>query len=143
MDQITFRPLIYVAGKYRDSSRDLVKRNIQLAHDHGRRLMILGAMPITPHKITEDFDGVLPDSVFIEADLSALRACHFIYMLDNFTDSEGAKLEFRTADMWGMPTLFANMSDELLHKLIKEKADEINRSELGFYPAWGSSSVSI
>ncbi len=93
--------VIYVAGKYRGKSEWEVFQNIRHAEKVSLDLWRKGWVVLTPHKNSEHFSGALPDKVWLDGCLELLRRCDAIMMLQNWTDSEGAKEEFRLAHELG------------------------------------------
>jgi hypothetical protein len=104
-------PLIYIAGPYRPTKaqRDwrereawymsdarFIARNIYAAHEAGRKVVEAGGMPLTPHKCTERFDGLIPDAEFLARDLGTyLPVCDALWAIDGWRESEGARGEVR------------------------------------------------
>ena len=89
--------VIYIAGKYRAKTERELVENIRHAEAAAIRLWKRGYAVICPHMNSAHMGGTCPDQVFIDGDLEILKRCDAIYMLDNCTESEGAKLELATA----------------------------------------------
>ena len=108
--------LVYVSGKYTDETTDKVRENILVAREYALAIWELGFTAICPHLNTAHFEEskVLGYDDYIEGDLAMLERCDGIYMLPNWKDSNGAKIELeyavseklpvfhnlRTLDMW-------------------------------------------
>ena len=101
--------LAYVAGPYRGKSRvKLINRlqiigNIIEARKVARALWRMGYAVICPHSNTALFDGVAPDKAFLDGDIIILKRCDLIVMIPGWTNSSGAKDEFRIANANHIP----------------------------------------
>lgn len=80
---------IYIAGKI--TGYDNYKEDFERA---AKRLAELGAEPIIPYEYNE---GELTYKEYIDNGLKLLGECDAIYMLDNWSDSNGAILEYMYA----------------------------------------------
>jgi hypothetical protein len=85
--------VIYVAGKYRAETQEGVDANIKKARDAAIKLWKQGWAVICPHLNTAHFDGEAPDEVWITGDLEILSRCDAIFLMNNWQQSAGAKLE--------------------------------------------------
>lgn len=74
-------------------------------------LKLKGYEPINPMIIKHDHD--LSWESYMKADLKALLDCHAIYMLKNYEDSRGAKIEFKLATDLGMKVIFQSRFSEI------------------------------
>lgn len=100
--------LTYVSGKYRDKTAEGIRANIALAREVGIKLWAAGHATITPHLNTINFedDSGLSDEVYLDGDLTILARCDAIVMLENWTDSEGARHEHEYALARGIPVYY-------------------------------------
>ena len=113
--------LIYVAGKYLGDSDWETYLNIHLARLAAHKLWHEGWAVICPHSNTAFFGGANEHEKdnpngdwrrwkddqngdwgrWIDGDLEMVRRCDAIYMLSNWIDSKGAKLELEEAKKTG------------------------------------------
>ncbi len=103
--------VIYIAGKYRANTELELERNIRLAEVAALKWWKVGWAVICPHKNTAHFGGLLPDkdddcNLWINGDLEILSRCDAIYMLSNWKDSKGAKLELECAKDFGLEIFY-------------------------------------
>ena len=98
--------LIYVAGKYLGDSDWETYLNIHHARVVAHKLWHEGWAVICPHSNTAYFGGIGERNKddpngdwkrWLEGDLEMVRRCDAIYMLSNWRDSKGAKLELEEA----------------------------------------------
>lgn len=97
--------IIYVAGKYRDTSAKLVNANIMIARKVSIEVWKKGHVALCPHLNTMNFevDGEIEDVKILDGDKRIVERCDGLLMLPNWTDSDGAKLEKAHAESLGMP----------------------------------------
>ena len=104
-------PVVYVAGAFRakpDPHNQWVQHcNIRKAEGVAHRVWGLGAAAVTPHLNTVNFQGSLPDSVWLDGDLAILAKCDAVVMVDGWEDSEGAKAEQQFALARGIPVFYS------------------------------------
>jgi hypothetical protein len=65
--------VVYVIGPYRGKTHWEVVENVRRAEQLGLKVAMLGAMPLIPHKNTENFDGLLDDDFWLEGTKELLR----------------------------------------------------------------------
>ena len=65
--------VVYIIGPFRGKSHWEVAENVRNAERLGLEVAKLGAMPLIPHKNTENFDGLLTDEFWIEGTKELLR----------------------------------------------------------------------
>lgn len=87
------REVVFISGKYRGD----IEANIAHAEQAAKTLWRQGFVVFCPHLNTARFDGICPDSVWLEGGLEILRRCDSIYMLVGWGESEGAKAELDLA----------------------------------------------
>ena len=91
---------IYVAGKYGNHLPSVYRLdNVMKAIETGRQLILKGHNPFIPHLthfIHEGWDTDIGEKWY-ELDLEWLKCCDAIFMIDNWEDSKGAKLEYQKA----------------------------------------------
>lgn len=95
--------LVYVAGPYRGPNSWVIEQNIHRARQVGAQLSELGVMPVSPHANTAHFDGVAPDSFWLEGTLELLRRCDAVVMVVGWEASSGSRGEFQEARRLGIP----------------------------------------
>lgn len=89
--------LIYVAGKYSGNTTDEVYENIQLARRYAQEIWRKGHAAICPHLNTMFMDENIGYEHFLRGDFKILSMCHGIFLLPNWKDSKGAKMEYDVA----------------------------------------------
>jgi hypothetical protein len=102
--------LVYIAGKYRGQNENEVWENIMLARKHALELWKQGYAVICPHTNsifmghgTEDKDCF---DLFIKGDLEFIKRCDVIYLLPNWKESTGAKMELKEAKRLGLEIIY-------------------------------------
>lgn len=103
--------IVYISGKYTGTPSETLKY-IEDAEIASVELMRLGWGTLTPHKNAgsyEKYEAANPNLTydwFISMDLEMLRRCDAIFMLSNWTDSKGAKIELKFAKEMGIPVYY-------------------------------------
>ena len=98
--------VIFVSGAYRAPNALEIERNIRHAEAAAVELWKQGWAVYCPHKNTAHFDGLVPDSIWLEANLEILRRCDAIYMMKGHDSSLGAMQELKLAQDLGLPILY-------------------------------------
>jgi len=98
--------VIYLAGKYTGD----IAANIQTARNYAIRLWESGYAVVTPHLNTAHFekDCLCDYKDYMEGDLAILERCDEIWMLPNWQDSPGAKLEQQHALKKGITVCYCD-----------------------------------
>ena len=99
-------PFIYLAGKYTEPHTYLVQRNIALAQEYAQEIAIMGALPVTPHLLTANMDGIQHYQWWCDVTMQLLRKCDAVFMLPNYERSNGAIAELVDALRIGMPVFY-------------------------------------
>ena len=94
--------VVYVAGPYRAKTPYQIELNIAKAKAVALEVWKRGHYALCPHTNTANFDGELPDEVFLEGALELLRRCDAIVLVDGWEDSEGTIGEIAEASKRGM-----------------------------------------
>lgn len=102
--------VIYIAGKYTDSNKSLINRNIKLAEKMSKVIWRNGMAVICPHLNTKHWNGILSQDEFLEGYFSIVKKCDALFMLGNWKDSEGATAEHWLAASRHIP-IFYNLKD--------------------------------
>ena len=98
--------LIFVSGPYRAPTKQGIDANIYAAMHAAKELWKSGFAVICPHANTANFDGIVPDEIFLEGDLEILRRCDCIFMMANYKNSLGACGELRIAKELGLEIIY-------------------------------------
>jgi hypothetical protein len=84
---------VYIAGRFRAPSHWGIYQNIRQAENWALEVWRVGAAALCPHLNTQNFQGALPDHVWLEGDLKLLAQCDAVLMIPGWEKSEGAKAE--------------------------------------------------
>lgn len=117
--------LIYIAGAIEAETAWARERNIRVAEARALRLIKMGAAVYCPHTQCRFYDGELPWDDWLKRDLEILSRCNAIFMLENWKDSKGAKLEYETATRWGMRVLFSTV--EVFNYLDETESNDLTQ----------------
>jgi hypothetical protein len=98
--------LAYIAGPYRAETTQGIITNIMKARAVAVKYWQLGYSVICPHMNTALFDGLAPDTVWLEGDFEMLKRCDVIVMLPEYTKSKGALQELEVAKEAGLDIIF-------------------------------------
>lgn len=90
-------PTVYIAGPYRGPTASAIRRNIERAREAAELVWTMGAKAFCPHLNTAFMDGLVPDGVFLRADLEWLAHCDAVLAIRGWSASEGACQEIRVA----------------------------------------------
>ena len=100
--------IIYIAGPFRGNSHFAIAQNIRRAEETALRAWSLAiAVPglgvVCPHTNTAHFQDALPDDIWLEGDLTIMRACHAVLLTGDWQRSSGTKAEVEEAKRLGIP----------------------------------------
>ena len=100
--------VVYVAGRYSGKDRNEVSENIALARKYAIEIWRIGHVALCPHLNTAHFDDdiVLSAEEYYKRDLKMLERCDVIFMLPNWQQSTGAKIELEFARANDIPAIF-------------------------------------
>lgn len=99
--------IVYIAGPFRAANGWEIRQNIDRAKAAALEVWRIGAACICPHANTQDYQGVLPDAVWLEGDIEMMKRCDAVLMLPDWTRSEGASRENEAAHRAGMPVFLS------------------------------------
>lgn len=102
-------PTIYIAGPYRAAKVSGIRRAIDRAREAAELVWSIGGKAFCPHLNTAFMDGIVPDAVFLRADLEWLADCDAVFAIHGWEQSEGARGEVAEAKRLGIPVI----TDEL------------------------------
>lgn len=91
--------MIYISGKITGIEAEAAQL-FEAAENH---LRSLGKVPVNPMKLKHDHDKTW-ESYMVEC-LMAMVECDEVYMLSNWQDSKGAKLEMEYAKQWKLKVI--------------------------------------
>lgn len=100
--------VVYVAGRFRGVTHREIQLNVLAAEEAGLDVAKFGAMPLIPHKNTENFHGLLNDQFWINGTSELLRRCDAIYIFNDsdLAKSEGTRGELELARRLGLPVFY-------------------------------------
>ncbi len=93
----------YVIGPFRADRPTGVWRNVMKARALALEVWRRGCACICPHANASDFDGVLPDRVWLEGDIEMLRRCDFAITVAGWENSAGSVAEVAECKKSGIP----------------------------------------
>lgn len=106
--------VIYVIGHFRAPHHWGILQNVLRAERLGLMVAELGAMPLVPHKNTENYNGVLPDEFLLEGTKELMRRCDAAITTEAtgyaWRDSVGSCGEVKEMLRLGRP-VFHSLSD--------------------------------
>lgn len=104
-------PVVYIAGPYRakpDPNNQYVQTlNIRRAEALAHDVWSMGAAALCPHLNTANFQGSLPDQVWLDGDLAMLAKCDAVLMTPDWELSAGARVEQQFALDRGIPVFYS------------------------------------
>ena len=107
--------VVYIIGPFRGKSHWEVAENVRNAERLGLEVAKLGAMPLIPHKNTENFDGRLTDEFWIEGTKELLRRADAAITVAaigiDFTMSEGSAGEVHEMEEILKRPVFHSLAD--------------------------------
>ena len=112
--------LLYIAAPYRAKTIFQLQQNIHEAKLMAQYYWTQGYAVICPHLNTANFDGLMPDEVFLSGTMLMLSKCDCIAMHPNWTRSKGCTAEFEYA-LKENHTIFHPTYDEILTKISQYK----------------------
>jgi len=117
--------VVYIAGKYSGKTHDgrsfmEIERNILEAREWAIKAMQTGVVALTPHlnSYHMELDFESDQGFWYAADLELLRRCDAVFLIPNWEDSKGARLERDYARQHGIPVFY-----ELAHMAQWAKGD--------------------
>jgi hypothetical protein len=117
--------VVYIIGPFRGKSNWDVQQNVRRAEAMALEVARLGAMPLCPHKNTENFDGLLTGEFWLEGTKELLRRCDAAIVLPGWPASAGSVGEIEEAAVRGI--FIANNLDELRGWLEAKRREDAGR----------------
>lgn len=102
--------VIYIAGRFRGRDGWEVRCNIHAAESAARRVVALGAMPLTPHSIGGNMAGTASDAFWLRGTLELMKRCDAVLVLPGYEISEGTKGEIAEARLRSIPVFLPDWS---------------------------------
>lgn len=87
----------YLVGKFRGKTPWEVHCNVHEAEKCAHEVAHRGVFPVTPHKNTEHFDGLLDDGFWLDGTLTVMLRCDCVVVTPNWRSSSGSKKEIEAA----------------------------------------------
>jgi nucleoside 2-deoxyribosyltransferase len=94
--------VVYIAGPFRARTAWRIRLNVHRAEIAAFMIASLGAMPLTPHKNTENFHGELTEEFWLRGCRELLRRCDAVYV-SALAGSVGTAAEIALAEACGIP----------------------------------------
>lgn len=98
--------IVYIAGPYRADTIAGVVANIRAAEAVAAKYWRKGYAVICPHKNSGLMDGLCPDSVWLEGDITIMLRCDIVVMMQGYDRSKGAKDDLQAARNDDMEIIF-------------------------------------
>lgn len=100
--------IVYISGKYSGKERQEIEDNIQTARIAAKNVWELGMTALCPHLNTCHFEEICNCKYedYINGDLILLTKCDGIYLLPNWEQSSGAKIEHQYAKDLGLKIFY-------------------------------------
>ena len=111
--------LIYVSSPYSASTPALEQANVDYAEEIGKRIFLLGHVPLIPHRISAlwEFDERMKHIThrdWLEKfALPLLKVCDAILMAGEWKKSSGCVTEYEQAIKWGI-TIYEEIEELVL-----------------------------
>lgn len=102
--------VVYVAGPFRGPTQWDIQQNVRRAEALSLEVAKAGAMPLCPHKNTENFHGQLDDVFWLRGTVALLRRCDAMILVPGWEHSEGTIAEIHEADRRGI-RVFSKIDD--------------------------------
>lgn len=97
---------IYIAGKIGDLPENVYKLNFEIAKSE---VEIAGFIPVSPVDLPHEHERTW--KAYMLEDLAALKTCQGVYMLRNWNDSRGARIERWVAMRLGIQVYYQSPGD--------------------------------
>ena len=88
---------IYISGKITGLDLDVAKRSFDNAK---KEVEQMGFTPVSPFDLKHDKNESWHE--YMRTDIKALVECDYLYLMNNFITSKGAKLELEIANRIGL-----------------------------------------
>lgn len=98
--------VIYIAGKFRGKHSWEIAQNVYIAELHAAAVAQRGAVPLCPHTMYRNYQGLLPDIFWLSGTMELLRRCDAIFMIPGWQMSLGACGERKEAQKLSLPILY-------------------------------------
>jgi ribonuclease HI len=112
-DESNIIKLVYIAGPYTGATKDIVKQNIKKSEDLAKEVILLGFIPIIPHKITSFFDldgrfsGWTTDDWINKFCIPLMDKCDALLLADGWNMSRGCIIERAYATKINIPVFYS------------------------------------
>jgi group I intron endonuclease len=107
---------VYISGQITGLNFDEAFKNFE---DAEKEVKELGGVPVNPMKLDHKVNADWYD--FMEKDIAALLRCDGIYMLKNWGESKGAKIEHNIAVEMGIKIFYEESPKCCIYRIISEK----------------------
>lgn len=125
---------VFLSGPFRSSTYWGVVQNIRTAELWSLSIWAEGAACLSPHMNTQNFDGALPDSVWLAGAVELMKRCDCVALLPEWRSSLGTIAERLIALKLGMPVFDlgeeADLKAFLLYLRTPQKEGETDREAL-------------
>jgi hypothetical protein len=101
--------VVYVAGAFRSPTHWGIVLNVRAAEALALKVWQLGCAAICPHLNTANFQGALPDQVWLDGDLEIVKRCDAVILVPGYKESHGTATEMVCAIDNGVP-VFTELS---------------------------------
>lgn len=98
--------LVYIAGPYRGTCVNSIRRNIAEAAKWAEFVWTLGHAALCPHMNSAFMDGATSDENFLAGCKLMLTRCDVMYVMEGFRSSSGTIEEIQLAQKQGLPIVY-------------------------------------
>lgn len=98
--------LIYIAGPFKAENQWLVHCNIHYAMTVAADVARLGHLPVCPHRMLGEMQGLLPEPFFIAGCLDLLARCDIMLVCGEYKTSRGTLAEIAHAEQERIPVFY-------------------------------------
>jgi len=111
--------LLYIAAPYRANTTIKTQHNIYQANLMAQYYWLRGFAVICPHLNTANFDGLVPDHIFLRGTMTMLSKCSDIALHPNWLASAGCRDEYEYVNENKLTIHYTNI-DEVIRLLHEE-----------------------
>ena len=104
--------LVYLAGPYRADTAWEIEQNVQWAERLAAQLWKHGFVAVSPHLLTRHFQGIAPDSIFLDGLIELMRRCDCVLVFGRSPGTDEEVIEASKCELpvyWSLTQLIRNL----------------------------------